>query len=226
MKKALRGLKNQMFVNDYWKNIINEIILIKESDLKIEDSAILFEGGGSEPCLKAMDNEGVDLEEDQYVRRAVSTSDLQDQLNSSFQLELEERPKQITRANSEFIEPTSKTSSGSASGFRVSPNFLAVPGGHQRTRAVSPCSASTDSTEELNDDTITSLRQFMQVAKIAQPVDEWVENNIPHWAGDSKKSISRTVSLDTNNQAVNRSKPVERRPSVRSNLSRNSTRYF
>ena len=88
-----------------------------------------------------------------------------------------------------------------------------------------PCSsASMESTKELNDDTITSLRQFMQVAKIAQPVEEWVENNVPHWAGDSRNVISRSISLDTNNQVGSRSKPVERRPSVRSNLSRNSTR--
>ena len=36
--------------------------------------------------------------------------------------------------------------------------------------------------EELNEDTITSLRQFITVAKIAQPVDEWAENNIPGWS--------------------------------------------
>ena len=50
---------------------------------------------------------------------------------------------------------------------RVSDNFLTVPGGHRRTRAGSP-SSDESLDEEVNDDTITSLRQFITVAKIGQ----------------------------------------------------------
>ena len=81
MKKAWRGLKNQMFVNDYWKKIINEIILLKESDIKIDDSAILVGGGGSEPCLGAADAPLDEAGDDLYnVRRVVSAGNIQVEL--------------------------------------------------------------------------------------------------------------------------------------------------
>ena len=79
VKKAFRGLKNQMFVNnDYWKKIINEIILIKESDIKIDDSAILVGNGGSEPCLAGVEEDILDPESNQFVvRKAVSAGNIQ-----------------------------------------------------------------------------------------------------------------------------------------------------
>ena len=72
-------LKNQMFVNNgYWKKIINEIILIKESDIKIDDSAILVGNGGSEPCLAGVEEDILDPESNQFVvRKAVSAGNIQ-----------------------------------------------------------------------------------------------------------------------------------------------------
>ena len=162
MKKAWRGLKNQMFVNDYWKKIINEIILLKESDIKIDDSAILVGGGGSEPCLGAADAPLDEAGDDLYnVRRVVSAGNIQDQLDNSFQLELDTHTanRKVSKSNLELVI---KENCG-----RVSENFLTVPGGHRRTRAGSP-SSEESLDEEVNDDTITSLRQFITVAKIGQ----------------------------------------------------------
>ena len=237
VKKAFRGLKNQMLVNnDFWKKIINEIIMIKESDIKIDDSAILVGGGGSEPCLVGQDLADVDLEDDEIgVRKAVSTSNIQDTLNTSFEAELEQRPK-MSQSSQQL------TSLSPRSSFKPSENFLTVPGGHQRTRARSSSPDNVDGegedslNEELNDDTITSLRQFITVAKIAQPVDEWAENNIPGWSqsNGTSRQITRTTSLNTDNAKTTelpersnsmKSRPPERRPSVRSTTSRRSTRY-
>ena len=226
-----------MFINDYWKKIINEIILIKESDIKIDDSAILVGGGGSTPNLAlASHDNNVELDDEQFqVRKALSASNIQEELATSFEEELEQRPK-VSKSNLDLAEDRK-------SSFKVSENFLTVPGGHRRTRAGSPGSADTASVsddslnEELNDDTITSLRQFIQVAKISQPVEEWAVNNLPGWSstlasgdtsgarGDSldnvRGQVTRTTSLNTD--TVTRNKP-ERRPSVRSNMSRISTK--
>ena len=212
-----------MHVTDYWKKIINEIILIKESDIQIDDSAILVGGGGSEPCLVLPDGDGDTREEGYDIRKAVSANNVQDELDNSFQMELDQR--RLSKSNEVIAKKTSV--------IRVSENFLTVPGGHRRTRASTPSSSSgsdRSNYEDLNEDTITSLRQFVAVAKIGQSAEEWAENNLPGWTGaredscDSvarRESLGRTVSLNTETGPRKR---VERRPSTRSTLSRNSTR--
>ena len=118
--------------NDHWKNIINEIILIKESDIKIDDSDILEGGGGSEPYLVGIDNNNLDIKDEMYdVRKTVSTSNIQEKLATSFEEELEQHPK-LSKSNQEIA-----TKSNSRSSIKISGNFLTVPGGHQRTRASS-----------------------------------------------------------------------------------------
>jgi len=232
MKKAIRSLRNQMS-NDHWKNIINEIILIKESDIKIDDSDILEGGGGSEPNLVGIDNNNLDIKDEMYdVRKTVSTSNIQEKLATSFEEELEQQPK-LSRSNQEIAKKSSSRSS-----IKISENFLTVPGGHQRTRASG--TGSDESVEELNDDTITSLRQFIQVAKISQPVEEWAQNNLPGWGGasgtgalhntmhmgDSVESVNSTLhgkAASLSAEPMTRNK-TERRLSVKSNMSRVSTR--
>lgn len=223
VKKAWRGLKNQMHVTDYWKKIINEIILIKESDIKIDDSDILVGGGGSEPCLVLPDGDGGKRDRDDVydIRKAVSANNVQEVLDNSFQLELDQR--RLSNSNELIVKKDSV--------IRVSDNFLTVPGGHRRTRASTPSSGSDSSNyEELNEDTITSLRQFVAVAKIGQSAEEWAENNLPSWTraradsvdnGARRVSLGRTVSLNTEAGSGVR---VERRPSTKSTLSRSSTR--
>ena len=207
MKKALRGIKNQMFVTDYWKKIINEIIEIKQSDINIDDSKVLVLGGGSEPCLMNPDTL-LDNEDTDAVRKAVSTGDIyaHDQLEASFEEELNIQTK-----------AAKKTSE-----IKIGENFLTVPGGHQRTRASSPETGEETSFEEINEDTITSLRQFMAVAKIEQPLDVWMENNLPggYREGTRTSAPTRQVSRAASFAGTK----VSRRSSVKSNLSRQSTR--
>ena len=213
-----------MHVTDYWKKIINEIILIKESDIKIDDSSILVGGGGSEPCLVLPDGDGGNGDEVYDIRKAVSANNVQEKLDTSFELELDQR--RLSKSNEAIVKKKESV-------IRVSENFLTVPGGHRRTRASSPSSGSDEGNyEELNEDTITSLRQFVAVAKIGQSAEEWAENNLPSWTrskSDSVDNVSRrgslglgrTVSLNTE---AGTGKKVERRASTRSTLSRNSTR--
>ena len=213
-----------MHVTDYWKKIINEIILIKESDIKIDDSSILVGGGGSEPCLVLPDGDGGNGEEVYDIRKAVSANNVQEQLDTSFELELDQR--KLSKSNEAIVKKKESV-------IRVSENFLTVPGGHRRTRASSPSSGSDEGNyEELNEDTITSLRQFVAVAKIGQSAEEWAENNLPSWTRSKTDSVDnvsrrdslglgRTVSLNTE---AGTGKKVERRASTRSTLSRNSTR--
>ena len=52
-----------MHVTDYWKKIINEIILIKESDIQIDDSAILVGGGGFFHVLRVNFSSLVDFQD-------------------------------------------------------------------------------------------------------------------------------------------------------------------
>lgn len=224
VKKAWRGLKNQMHVTDHWKKIINEIILIKESDIKIDDSSILVGGGGSEPCLILPDGDGGNGVEVYDIRKAVSANNVQEQIDTSFELELDQR--RLSKSNEAIVKKKESV-------IRVSENFLTVPGGHRRTRASTPSSGSDEgSYEELNEDTITSLRQFVAVAKIGQSAEEWAENNLPSWTRSKTDSVDtvtrrgslglgRTVSLNTE---AGTGKKVERRASTRSTLSRNSTR--
>ena len=218
VKKALRGIRNQMFVTDYWKRIINEIIEIKQSDINIDDSAVLVTGGGSEPCFKIPDTHWIDVEDPNAVRKAVSTGDINqlDQLDASFEEEL-----------------NVKTKSGKkTSEIKISENFLTVPGGHRRTRASTP--DSDGSFEEINDDTITSLRQFMSVAKIEQPLDVWMQNNLPdgykkeELADAPTRQVSRAGSIVGTRLSgvggLSGVSGVTRRNSVKSNLSRQSSR--
>ena len=213
-----------MHVTDYWKKIINEIILIKESDIKIDDSSILVGGGGSEPCLVLPDGDVGNGDEVYDIRKAVSANNVQEQLDTSFELELDQR--RLSKSNEAIVKKKESV-------IRVSENFLTVPGGHRRTRASSPSSGSDEGNyEELNEDTITSLRQFVAVAKIGQSAEEWAENNLPSWTRSKTDSVDnvdrrgslglgRTVSLNTE---AGTGKKVERRASTRSTLSRNSTR--
>ena len=213
-----------MHVTDYWKKIINEIILIKESDIKIDDSSILVGGGGSEPCLVLPDGDGGNGDEVYDIRKAVSANNVQEQIDTSFELELDQR--RLSKSNEAIVKKKDSV-------IRVSENFLTVPGGHRRTRASTPSSGSDEgSYEELNEDTITSLRQFVAVAKIGQSAEEWAENNLPSWTRAKEDSVDnetrrgslglgRTVSLNTE---AGTGKRVERRASTRSTLSRNSTR--
>ena len=134
-------------------------------------------------------------------------------------------------------------------------NFLAVPGGHVKTRSVSGDDENflqqevERSLEELNEDTITSLRQFLTNAKIARPVEAWVENNLPGYGGDGDslaptRPMSRNSSFNQNHSKLNQvtvggfgnatevervrrsslQHKVHRRNSVKSNISRQSTR--
>ena len=215
VKKALRGIRNQMFVTDYWKKIINEIIEIKQSDINIDDSAVILTGGGSEPCFSIPDTHWIDVEEPNAARKAVSTGDINelDQLDASFEEELNVKTK-LGKKTSEI---------------KISENFLTVPGGHRRTRASTP---DTDTSfEEINDDTITSLRQFMSVAKIEQPLDVWMQNNLPDGYRKEEltdaptRQVSRTGSFaGARVSGVNGVSAVTRRNSVKSNLSRQSSR--
>ena len=212
VKKVLRGIRNQMFVTDYWKKIINEIIEIKQSDINIDDSAVILTGGGSEPCFSIPDTHWIDVEEPNAARKAVSTGDINelDQLDASFEEELNVKTKQ-----------GKKTSE-----IKISENFLTVPGGHRRTRASTP---DTDTSfEEINDDTITSLRQFMSVAKIEQPLDVWMQNNLPDGYKKEElreaptRQVSRAGSITGTRLAGLAG--VTRRNSLKSNISRQSSR--
>jgi len=255
VKKAFRGLKNQMQVNDYWRKIIGEIIVLKHGDASTEDDNILVGGvGGSEPCLGEFEGT-VNL----AMRRAVSTGDIQDGVdNKGFTGGLlgpapaAAQHQPLGRSVSAIPPPVDYlTVPGQTS---VSSNFLAVPGGHIKTRSVSGHEQqflqqeAEQTLEELNEDTITSLRQFLTNAKIARPVEAWVENNLPGYGGDGDslaptRQLSRNSSFNSNaklNQvtiggfgnatefsAVRRSSlqhKVHRRNSVKSTLSRQSTK--
>ena len=226
VKAVFRGLKNQMHVNDYWRRIIGEIIALKGSD-SMGDS-LVGGGGGSEPCLGELGGGEVQVRE-VALRKVVSTGDLQSELDTSF----DEKVRGLASAvrTQSMKAPTS--------------NFLTVPGGHSKTR-----SASVDSgearLEELNEDTITSLRQFLQSAKLpSHPhTSGWVENNMgggpvvvggvpdgPEDSGPPTRQISRESSLSSAQQAEARRRVVGagrsstvRRNSVRSTVSRQSTR--
>ena len=207
MKKALRGIKNQVFVTDYWKKIINEIIEIKQSDINMDDSKVLVAGGGSEPCLMIPDTR-LDIEDPNAARKAVSTGDLheQDQLGESFEEELNIQAKAVKKTSE----------------IKIGENFLTVPGGHRRTRANSPDTDDENSFEEINEDTITSLRQFMSVAKIEQPLDVWMANNLP--GGYRGEALSSAPTRQVSRAASFSGAKVTRRSSLKSNLSRQSTR--
>ena len=253
MKKVFRGLKNQMQVNDYWRKIIGEIIALKHGGVAPEeDNSILMGGGGggSEPCLGEIEST-VNL----AMRRAVSTGDIQDGVDnqgySGGLIDTGHHP--ISRSVSAANQSNFLTVPG-----QVDTNFLTVPGGHVKTRSLSGSEEeylqqdAQKSLEELNEDTITSLRQFLTNAKIAKPVEAWVENNLPGYAyhtysgqGDSLPStrqMSRNSSFRGNSNrnqltvggvgnpsefsVVRRSSlqnKVGRRNSVRSTLSRQST---
>jgi len=251
VKKAFRGLRNQMQVNDYWRKIIGEIIVLKHgAGSPDEGSDILLGGGGggSEPCLGEIDNT-VNL----AVRRSVSTGDIQDGLeNQGYDGGVlgpgaagghQPLGRSVSAApQSNFLQVPGKVP--------VNPNFLTVPGGHVKTRSVSGSEQefleqeANKSFEELNEDTITSLRQFLTNAKIARPVEAWVENNLPGYDSlPPTRQISRNSSFKNNSRhnqvtvggfgnpaefaAVRRSSlqsRVQRRNSVRSTLSRHSTK--
>jgi len=253
VKKVFRGLKNQMQVNDYWRKIIGEIIALKHGGVASEEDSILMGGGGggSEPCLGEIEST-VNL----AMRRAVSTGDIQDGVdNQGYTGGLVEagHPQPISRSVSATAQSKFLTVPG-----QIDTNFLTVPGGHVKTRSVSGSEEeylqqdAQKSLEELNEDTITSLRQFLTNAKIAKPVEAWVENNLPGYAyhtyggqGDSLPStrqLSRNSSFRGNSNhnqltiggvgnpsefsVVRRSSlqnKVGRRNSVRSTLSRQST---
>jgi len=245
VKKAFRGLKNQVLVNDHWRKIIGEIIALKHGDVSGDDDGVLVGGvgGGSEPCLGEF--EGV---VNLAMRRAVSTGDIQDEMDSSF------GEGNLGPAAAAQL-PLAKAES-----LRVpSPNFLAVPGGHMKTRSASGDHGDEDisslqmdaqqTLEELNEDTITSLRQFLTSVRIAQPVEAWVENNLPGYGdGDSlapTRQISRDSSFNQNHSKLNHKTvggfgntsevgavrrrsslqpKMQRRNSVKSTLSRQSTK--
>jgi len=251
VKKAFRGLKNQMQVNDYWRKIIGEIIVLKHGE---EESNILVGGGGgSEPCLGEYEGT-VNL----AMRRAVSTGDIQDGVdNVGFTGGMLGPPAAAQH------QPLGRSVSAlPAANFLTVPgqipqsgNFLAVPGGHAKTRSVSGGEDKflqqevEQSLEELNEDTITSLRQFLTNAKIARPVEAWVENNLPGYGGDGDsqaptRQMSRNSSFNQNHSKLNQvtvggfgtatevervrrsslQHKVHRRNSVKSNISRQSTR--
>jgi len=249
VKKAFRGLKNQMQVNDYWRKIIGEIIVLKHGE---EESNILVGGGGgSEPCLGEYEGT-VNL----AMRRAVSTGDIQDGVDNvgytggllgpSAPAAAQHQP--LGRSVSAFPAANFLTVPGQ---LPQSGNFLAVPGGHVKTRSVSGGEDRflqqevEQSLEELNEDTITSLRQFLTNAKIARPVEAWVENNLPGYGGDGDSlAPTRQTSFNQNHSKLNQvtvggfgnatevervrrsslQHKVHRRNSVRSNISRHSTR--
>ena len=222
VKAVFRGLKNQMHVNDYWRRIIGEIIALKGSD-SMGDS-LVGGGGGSEPCLGELGG-GEEQVREVALRKVVSTGDLQSELDTSF----DEKVRGLASAarTQSLKAPTS--------------NFLTVPGGHSKTRSASGESGEAR-LEELNEDTITSLRQFLQSAKLpSHPhTGGWVENNmgggpvvvggVPD-SGPPTRQISRESSLSSAQQAearrrvagAGRSSTV-RRNSVRSTVSRQSTR--
>eukprot|EP00092_Neocalanus_flemingeri_P037612 GFUD01040948.1.p1 GENE.GFUD01040948.1~~GFUD01040948.1.p1 ORF type:complete len:661 (+),score=160.23 GFUD01040948.1:435-2417(+) len=246
VKKAFGALKNQMHVNDYWRKIIGEIIVLKHGDGD-ENGVLVGGGGGSEPCLGELEG-AVNL----AMRRAVSTGDIQDGVddNDSIGGGIHMGP-----APAAAKVPLARTES-----LKVpSPNFLAVPGGHMKTRSVSGDGEknrflqidSHPSLEEMNEDTISSLRQFLTSARMNQPgVDAWVENNLPGCGGDGDSQAptrlnSRNSSFGQNKQtklnhvtvggfgntsevtAVRRrslQSKMNRRNSVKSTLSRQSTR--
>jgi len=254
VKKAFRGLRNQMHVNDYWRKIIGEIIVLKHGGVTPEeDSSILMGGGGggSEPCLGEIENT-VNL----AMRRTVSTGDIQDGVDNQGYAggSLGAGDAAPMQPIGRSVSATPQTNFLTVPG-QVDTNFLTVPGGHVKTRSVSGSEQEflqqevQRSIEELNEDTITSLRQFLTNAKIAKPVEAWVENNLPGYSyhtyggqGDSMpptRQISRNSSFRNNQltvggfgnpsefSVVRRSSlhsKVGRRNSVRSTLSRHSTK--
>jgi len=239
VKKALRGLKNQMHVNDYWRKIIGEIIVLKHGDVGVEENNILVGGaGGSEPCLGEF--EGII---NPAMRRSVSTGDIQDGPDSKADDFSNSNDHQLPLGRSLSAAPNA-----SKSKVPSSSNFLTVPGGHSKTRSVSSDDLNK-SVEEINEDTITSLRQFLTNARITEPDAVWMENNLPGFngAGDGlapTRRVSRNSSIrsgisskqnhltvggfgnNAGHELVRRSSlqnKINRKNSVRSNMSRQST---
>jgi len=231
VKRVFRGLKNQIQVNDYWRRIIGEIILMKNGDVQsiTENSMLACGSGGSEPCLGEYEGY-LNL----AMKKSVSTGDIHDGVEENVFTDKNVAPasaghKAVARSISEsgnFLQVPGRT---------VSSNFLAVPGGHLKTRA----SNSNISLEDCNEDTITSLREIFKNTKLNQPVSTWMENNFPDYSSDSNaptRNVSRNASFNgaSDNRAnssdqgpVRRSTMqymVNRKNSVKSNFSRHSTK--
>ena len=142
VKRAFRGLKNQILVQDYWRKILNEIIILKQGEgVWIDEELMEGEGGGSEPCFGVVGLPSRDW----TAKRSVSTGDM----NS-----MEENHKQ--NVDTEAL-------------------------GHSM-QSVNPGN-DLSAIQELNEDTISSLRNFLTTANVGAGGDaklaEWMENNFP-----------------------------------------------
>jgi len=163
VKRVLRGLKNQIHVQDYWRKILAEIIHLKESEGWIQDD--LLEdgaGGGSEPNLGHLN---VALDE---KRRAVSTGDL-------------------LTGDSDFE------------------GHQKIESRQQSLQQLDKDSEMLADIQELNEDTITSLRHFLTTSKMVgnyktdSNFTAWLSNNVP----DGGMSLPPTRPVSRCNSASN-----------------------
>eukprot|EP00088_Acartia_fossae_P046774 TRINITY_DN5060_c0_g1_i1.p1 TRINITY_DN5060_c0_g1~~TRINITY_DN5060_c0_g1_i1.p1 ORF type:complete len:678 (+),score=147.77 TRINITY_DN5060_c0_g1_i1:174-2207(+) len=163
VKRVIRGIKNQIHVQDYWRKILTEIIDLKKSEGWIQDD--LLEdgaGGGSEPNLGHLE-----VSSDKAKRRAASTGDLD------------------TAQEADFDSAQRKEGSR-----------------NQSLQDLDKGSEMLADIQELNEDTITSLRHFLTTSKMAgQPTDtnfaSWLANNVP----DSGMSLPSTRPVTRQNSA-------------------------
>jgi len=126
-------------VQDYWRKILNEIIILKHGEgVWVDEELMEGAGGGSEPCLGVVDMSSGDWS----ATRSVSTGDTEASLAQD--------------------------------GDKV------VQG--QSLQSLTPGNDLSD-IQELNEDTISSLRNFLTTANVGAGGDaklaEWMENNFP-----------------------------------------------
>ena len=156
VKKAIHVLKNQLHLEDYWRKILGEVLLLKHGRKPQPGEPLLLGGsGGSQPNL-GLEPEGP-VRREGLRRRAVSEGELD-------RLDREE-------GGDSFLQH----------GGQVKPYPLAVssllPGSGPLTKSVSSGAldfthTDTSSLVSLDHDTITSLKHFLTTARPG-----WTENN-------------------------------------------------
>ena len=170
VKKAMHVLKKQLHLEDYWRKILGEVILLKHGRKPQPVEPLLLGGsGGSQPNL-GLEPEGP-VRREGLRRRAVSEGELD-------RLDMEE--------GGDSVKP-----------YPLAVSSL-LPGSGPLTKSVSSGALDfthTDTTSlvSLDHDTITSLKHFLTTARPG-----WTENNPggrgwPHFEAPGSSCCSSTA---------------------------------
>jgi len=200
VKKAFQGLRNQIHLDDYWRKIIGEIIMIKRNNgAKVEDDILSGCGGGSEPCLVH-----AECVEHVGLRKVFSTGDLKEYC--------------VDREDLEISRPISRAAS-------LSSEDLLASSSSGLTKSISSEVVDVDLESEvsLNHDTITSLRQFLTSAHLGQR-PHWVHNELQEPLNPPGIRLSRKGSLS--NRSENMYQNEHSRPTFRRRSSTGAARLM